>query len=126
MGLRVQIEHVSLDDLSPDKITWRQFSKIINELKDIKEHDAEHEKEDNWHPATLGFVMRPGLEMPFEELPPDDNSGKESYIPDNFTDDDASDTEEESGAEEENQDPDNAPKQPEEKGKKKVKEGQGR
>ena len=125
LGLRVQIEHISLDDLSPDKITWRQFSKIINELKDIKEHDAENEKRDNWHPATVGFVMRPGLEMPFEELPPDDNSGKGSYIPDNFTDDDASDTEEESGAEEENQDPDNAPKQPEEKGKKKVKKGKG-
>ena len=69
LGLRVQIEHISLDDLSPDKITWRQFSKIINELKDIKEHDAENEKRDNWHPATVGFVMRPGPRDAFRRTP---------------------------------------------------------
>ena len=74
LGLKIQIEHFSVEDLSPDKITWRQYSKILGELKDVMEHDAEQEKREIWHPATLGFVMRPGLEMPFEDLPPDDSS----------------------------------------------------
>jgi hypothetical protein len=124
LGLKIQIEELNLEDLESDKITWRQYSKILGDIKDKIEHDEEHEKRDIWHPATLGYVMREGLEQPFEEIEIYSDDEDVDFIPDGFTDDSASDTDEDSDADEENQDVDNAPKQEEKEGKgKKGKKG---
>lgn len=125
LGLKVQIENFSMDDLEGDRITWRQYSKILGDMKDSMEHDFEHDRREIWHPATLGFVMREGNEMPFEEAK-DDSDEDVDGIPDGFTDDSASETDEDSDLDEENQDVDNAPKQEEKEGKgKKGKKGKG-
>ena len=116
LGMKVQIENFSLDDIENDKISWRQYSKILGDIKDNLEHDLEHDRREIWHPATIGFVMREGLEMPFEEMK-EDSDDDIDFIPDGFTDDSASETDEDSDLEEENQDVDNAPKQEEKEGK---------
>ena len=78
-------------------LTWRNYSRIFSQVREVLEADAEDLKRLIWHPATNGYVMRPGLLPPLRDgPPPPDYDEIGAHIPADFTDDDASDTEEES------------------------------
>ena len=78
-------------------LTWRNYSRIVAEVREVIETDADHYKRTIWNPATMGYVMRNGLLPPLwePEAPPTVKTDRYgNIIPDDFTDDDASDTEE--------------------------------
>ena len=85
-------------DGEAQRFSWRDFFRIFTEIKDEMEHGEDMHHRSIWHPATMGFIMRPGLLPDWEDL----SAPKPlSTIPDDFTDDDASDSEIDDEAEEE-------------------------
>jgi len=92
--------NLKLTDNKISILSWRDYSRIFQQVRDVLERDQEEHKRTIWHPATKGFVMRPGALPPLQDPP-----GEPEYdeygvrIPADFTDDDASDTEPETDSE---------------------------
>lgn len=81
-------------------LSWRDYSRIFQQVREVLERDLEEHKRTIWHPATRGFVMRPGALPPLRDPP--GGAEYDEYgvrIPTDHTDDDASDTEEETDSE---------------------------
>jgi hypothetical protein len=67
-----------------DRLKWVDYYRLISVVKSYAEADVEKEKRNAWHPATMGFMMNRSLnpyEMEEILIP----------IPDDFTEDEASD-----------------------------------
>lgn len=80
----------NLESTAPSRLSWRLYFEIFTEIKDRMEHDEDAHNRSIWHPATVGYIMKPGALPEFEDVPPEPSL---KGIPEDFTDDDASDSE---------------------------------
>jgi hypothetical protein len=93
----------SLSDLritnTSETLSWRDYFRYFNEIKQLSERDAEIKKRLSWHPATLGYLMQRDLQTVME--PEEVDLGPTDDYTEDEADSDLSDEEPETSSEEE-------------------------
>jgi hypothetical protein len=109
----------SLSDLritnTSETLSWRDYFRYFNEIKQLSEKDTEIKKRLSWHPATIGYLMQRDLQTVMEpeevDLGPTDDYTEDEADSD-LSDEEPDTSSEESEKETSPRDDDDEPKKP--------------
>jgi len=86
-----QHECFDLERSGLQRLSWRRYFHIFSEIKEEVEHHEVEQTRATWHPATIGYVMRPGA---LPDFVAEFKKSRKKGIPTDYTDDEETSEEE--------------------------------